>query len=180
MAANLQSLRTYSHQEMETALRDWGSNSGPVALGLLLQIPLVEVRELLPEEFALHGYLTPDAMGKAVRAAGRPFTEQRTSGVSPKSPWPSDAFQDVPALCRVQFIGPWQLTLRTCRTVPEYTHWLISWREGLENWVCCPTHGVSTLAEWLDQSRPRLIKPLPKADGRFFITHLWRFTEDDT
>jgi hypothetical protein len=77
-------------------------------------------------------------------------------------------------LARVQFEGPWTRPGVPMRVRYRYSHWVGSFDDGSMLFVFDVNAGWCTYAHWRDKTMPWLTGDIPRASGRWHLTHRWQ------
>jgi hypothetical protein len=154
---------------MERANAAWGANCGPGALAAMLAMTLDEVRPHLVG-FEQKGYTNPTLMLSALKSIGRPWS----GGV--RSDWPNYG------LARVQWEGPWTAPGVPVRARYRFTH-LVGVARSISNGIGIfdvnalnNASGWVRLADWEAVVVPWILEGIPRASGRWHITHAFELT----
>jgi hypothetical protein len=158
----------FTEAEMREANRTWHANCGPAALAFALQVPLAGVRYAIPD-FERKRYTTPTMMRAALDALG----VRVTAIPSGLAVWMANLFGP-PAVVRVQFTGPWTAPGANPRWAYRHTHWVATWREGVGQFVFDVNGGLRSASSWQTDILPVLANAIPRADGGWHPTHIWR------
>ncbi len=160
----------FTQADGERAHDAWGANCGPGAIAAICGLTLDELRPQLGD-FEQKGYTNPTLMFDTLRRLGVTWWHRRDKD------WPEWG------LVRVQWSGPW-----TNKGVPpaaayRYTHWVGGCRHiphesaPLEIGVfdinaLSNGNGWARLADWEQIQVPLLVEDIPRADGKWWITHV--------
>ena len=170
----------FTEEESRQALDEWGANCGPNALAFALGKTLDEVRPLLVG-FEEKRYTNPTMMRDALSRAGVSFQIQK--------PRADDTmFQKTKSLVRIQWHGPWTEPGANPRWAYRQTHWICTFRcddvslvRGGDPWRCMNMPLVfdcngrlKTYSDWNAEIVPLLTKSIPRANGDWSPTHVWR------
>lgn len=149
--------------EADAAYDAWGCNCGPAALAAIMGMRLDDVRPHLVG-FDEKRYTNPTMMFDGLARIGRPW---RKIGKE----WPTYG------LARIQWEGPWTRPGVPMRVRYRHTHWVGSWKHHERG------HGVfdvnmlnngtgwGTYQDWDDFLVPEIVSHIPRADGRWHVTH---------
>lgn len=159
----------FTEDDADRAYQEWGCNCGPGALAAITGMTPDEVRPHIPG-FDAKRYTNPSMMEKALRSIGRPW---RCAGALP---WPAYG------LVRIQWEGPWTLPDVPIVARYGYTHWIGAATTstgivGLDQVdvfdINCMNNGTGwvSLGDWKDFVAPYLTKEIPRANGKWHITH---------
>jgi hypothetical protein len=175
----------FTAAEMSAAAEEWGANCGPAALAFALQTSLARVRGHIPG-FEEKRYTSPTMMAAALDSLGaewKPYSFPRMV---------AGMFAPTPSLVRVQFTGPWTAEGANPRWAYRHTHWIAAWRQAglavvadhdygeacLANVGRCMVFdcngGIQTFESWKETTVPVLTAEIPRADGGWHPTHVWR------
>lgn len=168
----------FSSADMERAFHDWGCNCGPSALAVVLGITLDAARDLIVD-FPSRKYTSPTMMGAALASFGATYGEISKCRKVPATLCP-DVLPDH-GLVRVQWTGPWTEPGVNPKWAYRVTHWFATFM--LE--PRCPEHrvifdvnsGPSTWEHWLSTIPKAITDSIPRADGGWYLTHLWEVTK---
>lgn len=154
----------FTQEESQKAYDAWGANCGPNALAFALQVSLDAVRPLIPG-FGEKRYTSPTMMKSALAKAGVSFDV--------RMPDPSDMYHAAPSLVRIQWTGPWTAEGANPKWAYRQTHWIASWRDT-SDWIFDCNGGIQSPELWRQSIVPAITSQIPRADGRWFPTHVWR------
>lgn len=163
----------FTEQEMAAASAEWGCNCGPSALAFAVQQPLDVARFAIPE-FEKKRFTSPMMM-----KAGLEFLKRRWAAAKPPRfvrDYKIDVeamFVELPALVRVQWDGPWCDPGMNPRWAYRYTHWICTWMDHGVPFVFDCNGGIRGIGSWEDEIVP-LLACMPRANGEWFPTHIWR------
>ena len=157
----------FTEAEMKIANDEWGANCGPAALAFALQVPLDRVRPLL-EGFDEKRYTNPTMMKGALSRYGKAFN------VIPDGM--GGAFHVHPSLVRIQWAGPWTKPGVPPRVAYRHTHWICTYKDEYDNSLVFDCNGgINPFDKWRDGIVPLILSEcVPKSDGGWFPTHVWR------
>lgn len=160
----------FSYQDACKANNEWGCNCGPSALAAVLGVRLNEVRPLIPE-FDKKRYVSPSMMKAALGRAAVSWSEQTRTRRIENTRCP-DA---LPAhgLCRIQWTGPWTQTGANPRWAYQATHWIAAFNRYNKPLVFDINRGLTTYADWLSTVPALITGGIKRADGGWFLTHIW-------
>lgn len=159
--------------DLEHANATWRCNCGPAALAAICDLTLDEVRRHFPN---FPGYTNPTLMFAALRSTGRKWSAmQRGFGGAPL-PWPRYG------LARIQWEMPPGVP---ARALYRYTHWVgVSQGTGSRGQHLIDIFDVNTvgngrpledgwgpLAWWVSEIVPLLTADIPRATGKWHVTH---------
>lgn len=163
----------FTEADAEQAWKEWGCNCGPAALAAVLGITLEQARGLL-RSFDSRRYVNPTMMRTALNYywPQRPleFGWHVLTGDRPQI-WP------MYGLARIQWHGPWMNPGVPARVAYGKTHWVAACRgvdndTGIFDVNAMNTGGWISLADWRDIMVPWILKEVPRADGKWSITHV--------
>lgn len=149
--------------EADRAYAEWGCNCGPGAIAAITNMRLDTLRPLLGD-FERKRYTNPTLMWEVLDRTGRKW---RKIGKA----WP--AF----GLARIQWEGPWTEPGVNPKAAYRQTHWVASWKHPERG------HGIfdinmtgngtgwGSLADWERDIVPVIVASIPRANGRWHITH---------
>lgn len=166
----------FSSEELLAAMRDWNCNCGPSALAFALQVGLDKIRGKIPG-FDQKGYTSPSMMSEALYELGKGYLAIRADDYRPM-------FNHRIALVRVQWHGPWTAPGANPKWAYRQTHWIATWEDmeerGIEgrmeifNRVFDCNTGICSFDDWQKFTVPLILKGVPRADGKWSPTHIWR------
>jgi hypothetical protein len=174
----------FTSEEAGLAFEAWGCNCGPSALACMARLTLDEVRDYLPG-FDAKRYTNPSMMREALRALardGRIAKEFAWETTTDFGHWPPEG-----GLVRVQWHGPWMREGVPMQARYRHTHWVgaASRAQTIDGmaildrgvWdVNCLENGSGSgwvsLTDWERIVVPALTEAIPKADGKWSITHV--------
>lgn len=161
-----ESLR-FTAEMAEEAYHDWGFNCGPASLCAMLDLAPDEVRPFLPG-FQARGYVNPTMMQQALTLLG---LDWRQTYRSDDPFWARSLPHGFGArgVVRVQFGGPWTRPGVPMRVRYRHTHWAAFDGEFVFD---VNHHGWLTRPRWAGWLLPRIIGTIPRADGRWWPTHV--------
>lgn len=159
----------FTETDMMLAAAEWGCNCGPAALAFFLQIGLDEVRGKIPG-FEQRLYTNPTMMRHGLAAFGKRIRDSDSSLVA-------EMFDDQPALCRIQWCGPWTNPGANAKWAYRHTHWVVSWIESGFNMIFDCNGGVQKFEQWDREIVPLLTSQTPRADGRYYPANIWRIDQ---
>lgn len=166
--------RILTAEESEVAYREWGANCGPNALAFILGIPVDETRQLFPDPFP--GFVNPTQMGEAIKkyaVAGKCDLAVQTERIDSVD----KMFGLVPAVVRIQWGGPWCGHTVPKKAAYRYTHYVGTFMPGSQ--TSCFVYdvnggGAMNAYDWEKIVVPKIIQTMPRADGEWWPTHIWR------
>lgn len=160
---------TFTEADSQRAYEEWGANCGPNALAFALQVPLESVRGAIPD-FEAKRYTNPTMMKAALANLDRTFSPYGFPRLV------AGMFTTVPSLTRIQWCGPWTTEGANPKWAYRQTHWIATWRESQESppMVFDVNGGISEFYSWKDEIVPELTASVPRANGDWFPTHVWR------
>lgn len=161
-------IHPFTEADMEDAANDWGANCGPSALAFFLQVPLNHVRSIIPG-FEEKGFTSPTMMKQALVAFDQPI-------VACDAADKHNIFSaDEPCLVRIQWTGPWTKPGANPKWAYRQTHWICTYmveRQAAMVFDC--NGGVRGYQSWMREIVPLIVQSVPRADGDWFPTHVWR------
>ena len=158
---------TFSEAEAEYAYRTWGANCGPTALAFALQMPIHAVRYHIPQ-FDERGYTSPSMMKAAVANLNRKICVVT-------KPAQCDMFSNLPALVRIMWGGPWIVNGKPHRWAARQSHWICTYRDDTgADMVFDVNGGILGFMEWERQIVPPLAASVPRCDGTWYVSNVWR------
>lgn len=162
----------FTEDEFWAAVEEWGCNCGPSALAFALQIPLDEIRGLIPD-FETKGYTSPTMMKAALKTRGVAFDD--VPAPSRLVYGPRSMFHDRIALVRIQWTGPWTAPGSNPRWAYGRTHWICAWLgPNAAGLVFDCNGGAMPFDRWKREIVPALTASYKRADGGWYLTHVWR------
>ena len=165
---------TFTEAEAQAAYDEWGCNCGPTALAFALQCSLEYVRPLIPR-FEERRYTNPTMMKAALQAANVNWREVRKPNQDVM--FDQDEYQGRISLVRVQWTGPWTAPGANPRWAYRQTHWIATWTERSVPLLFDCNGGMRGPMSWEDEIVPVLTREIPRADGGYFPTHIWRLAK---
>ena len=171
---------TFTEADFKAANDAWGCNCGPSALAFALQIGLEQVRAALPA-FEARGYVNPTMMREALATLGRRIEIVRNpSGGRNRGYGIDTMFAGPMSLVRIQWTGPWTSPSNNSSRVAKWaagqTHWIACWNEGARMVFDCNS-GMTTFEWWESNVVNAITKTIPRADGGWFPTNVWRLKQ---
>lgn len=159
----------FTAEDSQKAYDEWGANCGPNALAFALGWNIADVLRLLIG-FDEKRYTNPTMMREALRLAGQPFKNVTVHD-------PEEAFDDeFKSLCRIQWHGPWMAENVNPRWRYRQTHWVSMFEDSARQLVFDCNGGIRTLEDWEREIVPRITKEIPRADGQWSLTHIWKLS----
>lgn len=158
--------QSFTQDEFDAAVKQWGCNCGPSALAFALQTKLDVARDLIPK-FDEKRYTSPTMMKAALLGIGCRFTPAEVSIAAMFAPGGQAS------LVRVQWTGPWTEPGSNPKWAYGYTHWICTWVERGAQLVFDCNGGMQSFHEWRDETVPLLIGGNKRATG-WVPTHIWR------
>lgn len=161
----------FTEEESKQAFEEWGANCGPNALAFVLRVPLAKVRGLIPG-FEEKRYTSPTMMKTALSAFGTEFSIQNPDVREMFRLSIASAIQ----LVRVQWCGPWTDPGANPKWAYRATHWIAAWgsRDNPRESVFDVNGGIMPFESWKKEIVPAITGSIPRADGDWFPTHVWR------
>ncbi len=154
----------FTEQEANAAYHAWGANCGPNALAVCLNMTLDQIRPHLGD-FEVKRYMSPTMMKFAIASVGAVFKNLYSTS------WPQHG------VARIQWCGPWTEPGVNPKWAYRQTHWVHSRRKSqTEVWVFDVNGGWRSLASWEKEIVPGLTASVPRANGKWFLTHGWEVT----
>lgn len=164
----------FTESDSRAAFDEWGANCGPNALAFALQVPLGRVRPLIPG-FEDKRYTSPSMMKAAIEAARRRFNSVKPPKFTPGIPVDVELmFNPRMALVRIQWCGPWTVKNANPKWAYRQTHWIATWEERGVPLIFDCNGGIQGLPAWEEDIVPLIVKQIPRANGEWFPTHIWR------
>jgi hypothetical protein len=163
----------FTEEDMAQTNEEWGASCGPISLAFALQVPLQEVREAIPG-FEEKRHTTPTMMRAALEKLQVGYDEIHFPGYHFI---PRDMFDERIAICRIQWTGPWTALGANPKWSYKATHWIACWRQSDEfeiGRVFDCNSGIKVFTTWDNEIVPALTVAIPRADGGWFPTHIWR------
>jgi len=167
---------------MNRATDEWGCNCGPSALAFAARLSLDSVRPAIPD-FDARRYTSPTMMKLALAHLSLPITNVRlTDGQNGRALEAVLAlFGEAIGLIRIQWTGPWTAKGMNPRWAYRQSHWIAGWNRPrgnhFEALVFDCNGGIRTLESWEKEIVPILTEGIPRADGGWYPTHVWRITQ---
>lgn len=168
-------------EQIQDANKDWGCNCGPTALAFALQKDLETVRKAVFEVgFYEKRYMNPTMMKRAIEILGATFCNVKCpvrnsgGGLDVEPMFPLSEYMSELSFVRVQWTGPWTQPGVNPRAAYGFTHWCVTWTERNVPLVFDCNSGITGLSEWENETVPRIAETIPRADGNWFPTHIWR------
>ncbi len=155
----------FTEEEAKAAYDEWQCNCGPAALAFALGMKLDAVRGAIPDFDKKH-YTSPSMMKAALANLGGRFD----SAVCPS---PAGMFVDTVSLVRLQWSGPWTAPGANPKWAYRHTHWIATWTTPY-NTVFDVNGGIMAFHRWEKEIVPLIVATIPRADGGYFPTHIWR------
>lgn len=158
----------FSEEEFQRAAEEWGCNCGPSALAFALQIPLDRVRHAIPG-FESKRYTSPTMMKAALANLNVTWSPERILSAR------YTHADDHTSLVRIQWTGPWTAPGANPKWAYRQTHWISTFTSahGAKLVFDC-NGGMMGLQRWIDEIVPFIVKHVPRADGDWFPTHVWK------
>lgn len=152
----------FDSSDIDRARKEWRCNCGPAALAACLGWTPDAVRPHLGD-FETRGYTNVSLMEKAIGSTGFRFATISTCR------FPTHG------LARVQWGGPWLKPGVSPRAACIYTHWVASKVLTLGNglWIFDVNSGWTTGDTWKQETVPKIIESVKRADGTWKLTHSW-------
>lgn len=157
------SLGLITGEEADRAYEAWGCNCGPGAIAAIAGMTLDQVRPLMGD-FERKHYTNPTLMWQTLDRLGRPWRKVGRE-------WPRHG------LVRIQWEGPWTEPDANPRWAYRHTHWIASVISDQRG------HGIFDInmtgngtgwglrEHWEAVIVPLLAESIPRANGRWHITH---------
>jgi hypothetical protein len=169
----------FTEADVQRAAEDWGCNCGPAALAFALQVPLDRVRGAIPG-FEQKRYTSPTMMRAALDGLGVRFAPAPTGLAVARA----NMFDGRTALVRVQWEGPWTAPGAHPKWAYRQTHWVATWLAATRRNESDRTRmvfdcngGIRPFGQWEREIVPAIVATIPRANGEWFPTHVWRITE---
>ena len=162
----------FTYEEAEAANTAWGCNCGPAALAFALQCGLAVVRTAIPD-FEAKRYTSPTMMKSALSFLGVEWTGIKRPNVEQMFDEANDnrgRFR----LVRVQWCGPWTAPGVNPKWAYRQTHWICTWSERRVPLVFDVNGGIHGICHWEEIVVPAIVATIPRADGKWFPTHIWQ------
>lgn len=172
-------MKTYPFTEEDSrkAYDTWGANCGPNALAFALGVHIDKVRGVIPQ-FEERGYTNPTMMREALATCGKSIQNVRLPPRKPgRLPDIEPMFHEQTALVRIQWEGPWTAPGANQRWAYRQTHWVTTWINDQTDFVFDVNGGARTLESWDQEIVPLLTASIPRADGHWYPTHVWRLVK---
>jgi hypothetical protein len=158
--------------DAERAHDEWGCNCGPASLAAIMGLTLDEVRWNMGD-FESKRYTNPTLMWSALDNVGAKWTKITI----PPNTWAMKIGWPVYGLVRIQWEGPWSQPGMNPRWRYRFTHWVGAARNdnggtGIFDINCINNgSGWVSLREWGDIAVPYILQGVPRADGKWHLTH---------
>lgn len=172
-------IRTDTHmleptqEQSQQAFNEWGANCGPHALAFALGLPLIRVKQYLPD-FEPKRYMNPTMMGEALCLAGVNFTRslftKASLGVALEK-----MFHHRITIVRIQWEGPWLNAGVPKVAAYCHTHWVAAWNpdpDGISCHVYDVNCGAVHASHWEQTALADLMQE-QRATG-WYPTHFYR------
>lgn len=158
----------FTEAECKAAYEEYGCNCGPTALAFACQLKLSAVRHAIPD-FDAKRYTSPTMMKAALKNLGVSFKPYEFIRVY------AGMFGERPALTRIQWTGPWTAPTANPKWAYRLTHWICTWKpaDGSHK-VFDVNGGILDYEDWKNTVVPVIVASIPRADGSWFQTHIWR------
>lgn len=167
----------FTQEEAQAAYTEWGCNCGPTALAFALQSSLDHARNLI-HGFDQKRYTSPSMMSNALYQAGRTFQAVANPRLERPFNFTFSEMYDVPlALVRIQWTGPWTAPGANPKWAYRQTHWVATWLDSPFLRVFDCNGGINEHADWEKRIVPMIVESIPRADGGWFPTHIWRLNK---
>ncbi len=152
------------------AAQEWGCNCGPAALAASLGVSLRSVRRLFEN---WPGFTNPGMMGRALLKWGGCFSRQPVD----EQRWPEGR-----CLVRIQWHGPWMQPGVPVGARYRQTHWVATrWHRIRGPLAVFDINGLHwgnggwwSLGFWEHTIVPAILANVPRADGGWSRTHVYR------
>ena len=154
----------FTLEDADTATEEWGANCGPGAVAAIMNMTLEEVRPIFAAAgFEAKHYTNPTMMWAVL--ASLPCIWRKA-----EKDWPRHG------LVRIQWEGPWTEQGVPIRARYRHTHWVCG-AQGSSS------HGVFDInainngsgwvsrEDWASQLVPWIVSEIPRANGKWHITH---------
>lgn len=162
----------FSSEDLMTAFKTWNCNCGPAALAAALGCSLDRSLELIPD-FRRCKYTSPTMMSEALNKSGHYWKEMTRARKTPRELCPA-VLPDA-GLVRVQWTGPWTQPGVNPKWAYRLTHWFASFRMSADEWCVFDINSGPVLwDEWRDTIPALITAEIPRADGDWYLTHLWQ------
>jgi hypothetical protein len=150
----------FTEDDAKRAFDEWGANCGPTALAVCLGMTLDAIRPHMGD-FEAKKYTNPTLMRECVARAGGRI-------IGTIKDWTEHG------LVRIQWHGPWTASGANPRWAYRLTHWVHAKRTGgVNRWVFDVNGGWRSLDSWVRNIVPAIVASIPRADGKWSITHGW-------
>jgi hypothetical protein len=173
--AQSRSLR-FTGRDIEASYRAWKCTCGPVALAVVFDLTLDEVRPLVGADY--RGWMNPTQMEQAILRAGGQFSERDRSRLY-RPTGPNQYGCPIMALhgiTRIQFAGPWTAPMADPREAYRFTHWVASVPVGDGYSMACDNnYGFMNLGEFF-RNMKELSSQVPRGSGEWWPTHVYEIT----
>lgn len=168
----------FTEADMVKAHDEWSANCGPNALAFALQIHLEQVRGNIPE-FEKKKFTSPTMMKAALRNLEVKWQEYTHLRIVDAMFAPLGI-----SLCRIQWCGPWTEPGANPKWAYRQTHWIATWQHMEECGVLGEMQflymvfdingGIMAFDQWKKEIVPLITRSIPRANGEWFSTHIWR------
>jgi hypothetical protein len=170
----------FTPTESEQAHEEWGANCGPNALAFALQVHISKVRPLIPH-FEERRYTNPTMMKTALETAGRRFVSVHPGKQTRGKPADVERmFSPEMALTRIQWDGPWCEPGVPAAAAYRQTHWIATWEERGVPLIFDVNGGLRGLPSWEEEIVPAIVATIPRANGYWWPTHIYRLKARST
>lgn len=157
----------FTAADQERAHATWGANCGPGALAAIMGLTLDEVRPHMGD-FEQKRYTNPLLMYACLRSVGATWRL-----VKQARSWPDYG------LARVQWEGPWTEPGVPARAAYRHTHWVgAAWSEAKREHGIFDINAIGngtgwcSVADWSRTLVPWILECVPRANGRWHLTHV--------
>lgn len=164
----------FTEDDSTKAFQEWGANCGPNALAFACNVHINDIRGKIPG-FDEKRYTSPTMMAAGIENMKRRFNNYLAHPNVLKSQMTAGSL----CLVRVQWTGPWTAPGANPKWAYRQTHWICAWKpeEGISKGVRTVfdvNGGINTIEGWENTIVPLLTSQIPKADGGWYPTHVWR------
>ena len=160
----------FSQEDSAKAYQEWGANCGPNALAFALGVSLEYVKPYFVDlGFLEKKYTNPSMMKEVLKALRVTVISQLLDHVALMFD------DDLMTLVRVQWHGPWMDEGVNPRWRYRQTHWICTFKDDFQRqFVFDCNGGIMPFERWNNEVVPALTKEIPRANGVWSPTHIWK------